>query len=251
MNSLNLDLYRLAGYSNELQAHVMEPEKDDLFKKPDIKLTTGYSCIFNWAFMRYTFVSDSIKQIIGYDKELFLERGFNFLFSIIHPDDTEKLGDIYLAIFNYYYNTAAEQRARLRFSYNFRIRAADNSYTHILRQSNFTSFTNGGKPVLEYINSTDITGFGYGDHTTLAVHRLSAEGTYILCYENEFSGTHSGLSVREKQVLELIRQGCTTKEIAGKLFLSVETIKSHRKKIISKTGAGNMAAAINLMVKKV
>lgn len=53
------------------------------------------------------------------------------------------------------------------------------------------------------------------------------------------------LSVREIEVLGLIMQGLTNNEVAEKLFISYETVKSHRKNILEKTGARNTAALIN------
>jgi DNA-binding NarL/FixJ family response regulator len=42
------------------------------------------------------------------------------------------------------------------------------------------------------------------------------------------------LSDREKEVLQLIAEGKSTKEIANALFLSIKTIESHRKNIMTK-----------------
>jgi DNA-binding CsgD family transcriptional regulator len=42
------------------------------------------------------------------------------------------------------------------------------------------------------------------------------------------------LSDREKEVLQLIAEGITTREIAEKLFISVKTVESHRKNIMMK-----------------
>ena len=53
------------------------------------------------------------------------------------------------------------------------------------------------------------------------------------------------LSIREIEVLGLIMQGLTNNEIAEKLFICFETVKSHRKNILDKTGAKNTAALIN------
>lgn len=53
------------------------------------------------------------------------------------------------------------------------------------------------------------------------------------------------LSIREIEVLGLIMQGFTNHEIASKLFVSYETVKSHRKNILTKTGSRNTAALIN------
>src|SRR5450432_1193998 len=53
------------------------------------------------------------------------------------------------------------------------------------------------------------------------------------------------LSIREIEILGLIMQGLTNNEIAEKLFISYETVKSHRKNILEKSGAKNTAALIN------
>lgn len=44
------------------------------------------------------------------------------------------------------------------------------------------------------------------------------------------------LSQRESEVLELLLQGLTTREIAAELYLSVDTVKSHLRRIFQKYG---------------
>jgi len=44
------------------------------------------------------------------------------------------------------------------------------------------------------------------------------------------------LSSRETELIHLIAEGLTNKEIADKLFLSIHTVKTHRKNIIRKLG---------------
>jgi len=44
------------------------------------------------------------------------------------------------------------------------------------------------------------------------------------------------LSSRETEIIQLIAAGMTNKEIAEKLFLSIHTVKTHRKNIIKKIG---------------
>jgi DNA-binding CsgD family transcriptional regulator len=53
------------------------------------------------------------------------------------------------------------------------------------------------------------------------------------------------LSVREIEIIGLLMQGLTNNEIAEKLFICFETVKSHRKNILMKTGAKNTAELIN------
>lgn len=44
------------------------------------------------------------------------------------------------------------------------------------------------------------------------------------------------LSARELEIFNLITENITSKEIASKLFISIQTVNSHRKNIIRKTG---------------
>jgi DNA-binding CsgD family transcriptional regulator len=47
------------------------------------------------------------------------------------------------------------------------------------------------------------------------------------------------VTAREREILELISQGFSTKEIALRLFISEETVKSHRHHLFNKFSARN------------
>jgi len=50
---------------------------------------------------------------------------------------------------------------------------------------------------------------------------------------------HALLSDREKEVLLLLCQQCTAKEIGEQLFISTRTVEGHKNKLLQKTGARN------------
>lgn len=52
------------------------------------------------------------------------------------------------------------------------------------------------------------------------------------------------LTTREKEVLELIAEGLTNNEIAQKLFISITTVDTHRKNLLAKFEAKNIASLI-------
>lgn len=56
---------------------------------------------------------------------------------------------------------------------------------------------------------------------------------------------HDQLSEREMEVLMLITQGKSTKDIADKLFLSTHTVYTHRKNILKKLSCKSAAELIN------
>lgn len=54
------------------------------------------------------------------------------------------------------------------------------------------------------------------------------------------------LSSREKEVLQLIANGMTNPQIAETLFISLHTVDSHRKNLLTKFGINNTASLIKL-----
>jgi len=52
------------------------------------------------------------------------------------------------------------------------------------------------------------------------------------------------ISKREKQILDLIANEHTIKDIASLLYISIETVKSHRKNLLFKLRAKNTAGMI-------
>lgn len=61
---------------------------------------------------------------------------------------------------------------------------------------------------------------------------------------NKTEESSAELSSREIEVLKLLIQEMTTKEIAGKLFISERTIETHRKNLLRKTNSKNIVGLI-------
>jgi len=72
---------------------------------------------------------------------------------------------------------------------------------------------------------------------------LSHEAAQSLRKKNEGMPV---LTMREKEVLELIADGLTNNEIAQKLFISVTTVDTHRKNLLTKFDAKNIASLIKV-----
>jgi DNA-binding NarL/FixJ family response regulator len=57
------------------------------------------------------------------------------------------------------------------------------------------------------------------------------------------SVTFDGLSERELDVLRLIAEGCSNRDIGERLFISQHTAANHVRSILQKTGCANRAEA--------
>lgn len=62
--------------------------------------------------------------------------------------------------------------------------------------------------------------------------------------KNEKAADYLGLSDRELEVLELVATGLSNKEIAEKLFVSVNTVKTHLKKVYEKLEVNRRTQAV-------
>lgn len=95
----------------------------------------------------------------------------------------------------------------------------------------------------------------------LAVERVSQEGLFFRDYvskalmkggrQKQNASSYGGpdISERELQVLTLICQEFTSKEIADKLFISARTVEGHRRSLVDKTGSRNIVGLVLYAVK--
>lgn len=78
------------------------------------------------------------------------------------------------------------------------------------------------------------------------VRPMTNEGTYRFDPDRP----RPNLTLREKEVLRLVCDGLTNAEIASRLSVSRETIKSELKRIFRKIGVANRTQAAVLLVKQ-
>jgi DNA-binding NarL/FixJ family response regulator len=58
------------------------------------------------------------------------------------------------------------------------------------------------------------------------------------------------LTLREREVLQLIVEGCATKEVANRLNISIKTVESHRSRIMNKLGLHTVAELTKYAVRR-
>jgi len=73
---------------------------------------------------------------------------------------------------------------------------------------------------------------------------------YVKMLTNPDWAGGDGLTNREREVLQLVAEGHTTKEIAKSLSLSVKTVDSHREHIMDKLGIHNIAGLTKYAVRE-
>jgi DNA-binding CsgD family transcriptional regulator len=134
----------------------------------------------------------------------------------------------------------------LKFTFDLRVRKPQGIYIRILQQSVFLELTDNGAPLLDFSTVTDITPFKKDNRLTLAVYKLSSNYQHQLIHQEDFFHSNLVFTRRQLEILELVARGLTSKQIAAELYLSIETVKNHRKKILEVSGAKNIAEAVKI-----
>lgn len=62
------------------------------------------------------------------------------------------------------------------------------------------------------------------------------------------AATAANLTAREREILQLIALGMTTKEVAARLGVSVATVETHRAHLMTKTAARNVAGLVRFAI---
>ena len=76
---------------------------------------------------------------------------------------------------------------------------------------------------------------------------LCDEARHILCEEKETPAT---LTMREREILTLLADGCTMKDIADRLCLAFETVHSYTKNLRQKMGCNNTASLVRTAIER-
>jgi two-component system invasion response regulator UvrY len=103
-----------------------------------------------------------------------------------------------------------------------------------------------------------ITKNSSGDEMVKAIIEVNSHRKYIcneikdIMSEQMMNGDNAGkglesLSRREIDIIALIKQGLSSKEIADKISISVKTVEVHRYNILKKLGLKNVAAMVNFI----
>jgi DNA-binding CsgD family transcriptional regulator len=161
----------------------------------------------------------------------------------IHPDDQFIVMDSYIKTFEFFLNLPEEERKDYKMILNFRQRDKYGKYLNIILQLVVLELDKKGNIwlilILDDLLPDKISFEGVN-------RRLIHIKTGKIClFKDELEPNKKTiLSTREVEVLGLVSKGFASKEIADKLFLSINTVNNHRQNILEKVKAVNTTEAV-------
>ena len=176
----------------------------------------------------------------------------NDILQLIHPDDMQHVAAAEKKAFDIIYNSiGVDKITRYKISYNFRFKTADGSYQLYNHQSLILTVDESGNFIKSLNIHTNINHITEQNNHTFSLIGLAGEPSFLnlplaetACTAQDGLMDEKLFSNREVDILRCAANGLDSQSIANQLFISVETVKSHRKNMLKKSGCKNIAELV-------
>ncbi|TGE23816.1 hypothetical protein E5K00_00955 [Hymenobacter aquaticus] len=180
------------------------------------------------------FVSAGVERMLGYPSTDFTT---DFHYALIHPDDLPIVTEASILANKYVTERLDDPLSGLVFSVDYRMRHRRGHWVRVLRQNIIVARdTNGAVVGLAGI-LTDITAHKSTNDVRFHMNRPDFAA---FVRRQQVESLPEPLSTREQEIMGLLLEGLTSKEIGEKLFISPTTVQKHRQNIRLKVGSHNV-----------
>lgn len=187
------------------------------------------------------FISTNCTHILGFPPGYFMGLSLEGFYSRLHPDDIAHCHAGMQLIDELLQKEDTAVHHKLRFVFQHRWQHASGRYIHIHFEKACMLLKNN--QVLQYSLVQDITQKKPFRGVTMFAFNEDEPDKKLLEYNAGEDAVK--LSRRESQLIPLMRQGLSVKEIAGYLAISPHTVRNMRQKLFEKFQANNAIELLN------
>lgn len=200
--------------------------------------------VFDLSKGEHVFSSYNLHALFGYDIDSIEKTGNEYINSRTHPDDYPVLMRNGIALMKFFYATPVEERMNYKLINEYRILNARNQYIRVVEQHQVLELDARGNVwlALAVMDVSPHQEEYQGVKCQLLNYKTGKFMPTVFLENSTLPATD--LTKREKEILELIREGLLSKEISDKLFISVHTVNTHRQHILEKLGVDNSMEAV-------
>jgi DNA-binding CsgD family transcriptional regulator len=210
----------------------------------------GFIIICNYTTGLYEYISDGIRTHLGYDVKGFSnEELTGFVFSVIHDNHRNfLLNSLLPAVFNYFKQHGSQiNPTDVRYTCSIKVKNKYDTYVWYLIDTVIIEADENKSPQRTLITCTNINQFKKDEIVYYNIQKKNQDGVYEIILEgtDDHKKLEYNLTPRELQIISMVSHGNTNQEIADKIFVSLNTVKTHRKNIMKKTRCKGTADLTN------
>ncbi|WP_020529386.1 LuxR C-terminal-related transcriptional regulator [Flexithrix dorotheae] len=204
-----------------------------------------YYYIFNFSTLQIEYVHPNVESVLGLKP---IEFTVEKILSLYHPEDLEMMHKKEKLAIDFLFNYLPPgDIIKYKCVYLNRIRKTDNTYTTILHQAKAISLDENGRIQKVLGVHTDITYLSPTIDHKISFIAETKPSFYSLdpnVPKFEKITNSNFFTTRELEIIQLLSEGKSTKEIADFLSVSIHTISTHKKNILKKSKAANTTQLI-------
>lgn len=189
------------------------------------------------------YISRNCSGVFGYTREFLIKNsGMQNFMSFVHEDDQQDLYQCIRVVHDYLEGIPSEDHHRHRVVLHYRFRHADGSYVYMHDEKAAVNLGSAG--ILYYVlfkNISEEKPFG-----GVKMELFRQDEVLVKVREYRPSLERNPLTPREQDLVTLIRQGLSTKEIAWQLKISHNTVRNIKSKLFEKYNVSNSIELLNL-----
>lgn len=200
-----------------------------------------YFYIVNIAKVEMEYVNENVAKVLGVSPQDF---SVEYIFDNIHPDDKTRFAIYEQKVTEFFNQLPPEKVLKYKVSYDYRLRCKNGSYKWVLMQTTTIQTDENGAVIRVLGVQTDISHLKTENKGSgLSFLGLDGEPSFynVAVEQTVFLRSEELFSKREKEVLRLVLSGKSSAQIAEMINISVHTVKTHRKKILSKSNCSSLA----------
>ena len=208
-----------------------------------------FFCITNTQELSFEYISKNMFSCLGIDKKEMQEKGMRYFWSRIHPDDVESWLSALNELMNFTVNEISiEQRTRMNYTWNYRLKNSKNEYVTIVQNTTPLEFDIENKPIIGLAHYT-VLNANINMDVCASAKWLNNNNEYETKYFNNFSQKliSNGISNRERDIIRLLVLNFSSKEIAEKLYISPNTVDTHRRNILKKLNISSTGELVGML----
>ncbi len=198
--------------------------------------------VFDMFKRKHLYMSSNFESILGWEIKKVAEDEFTSDANKVHYDDAIQLFKAGIYFTSFILGLPGNKRKEFKMIADYRVIGKDEKYVRVLEQQSALELDRNGNIWLA-LSFLDLS--PYSDiETTFRCRTLNHKTGELYKFPDDAKTESDILSLREKDVLGLIAKGLISREIGDMLFISVNTVNTHRQNIIRKLNVKNTSEAI-------
>lgn len=211
--------------------------------------SSTFFCITNTQNLSFEYISKNMNSCLGLNIEDMKSKGMRYFWSRMHPEDVEHwlqaLNELMCFTLE---NISVDDRNNMSYTWNYRIKNGAGKYVNVIQNTTPLEVDVNNKPIIGLAHYT-VLDSRIQMHVSATAKLLNAKKEYETKYFNNFSQKllSDGISNRERDVVRLLVQNYSSKAIAEKLNISVNTVDTHRRNILKKLNISSTGELVGMV----